>query len=277
MNYTIETAGEALAYFIGDKILTRDPWDKLATSLLYTGRSEGLCEFFHEITVINLSCRIVAAGTSLLKESGDRPARSPIDTGFQKDFRDFIRERLYIRPPLSDNLFRNALRAVEAAQHDVSSKERNAFKQWAQRKHVSCYMCGVALDFTEAHEHYRFTLDHIWPQRYGGDSVPENWLPSCGSCNSRKKRDFATWAMPGIQSLILGFSPTAKEYTMVDGTHRFALHQLVARKVAIARQINLKSAFLILGPWEATPRLVDGEDLGDFFNLANHSPSFDVG
>jgi hypothetical protein len=276
MNYKIETAGEALAYFIGDKILTRDPWDKIATSLLYTGRSEGLCEFFHEITVINLTCRIVAAGTSLLKELGGRPARSPIDTSFQMDLSNFIRERLYIRPPLSNGLFRNALRAVEAAQRDVSRRERNALKQWAQLRHVFCYMCGEILDFSELHEHRRFTVDHIWPQRYGGDSIPENLLPSCLSCNSGKKRDFATWAMPSIQSVVLGFSPSASEYTMIDGTHRFAMHQLVARKVAIERKINLKRAFQILGPWEPTPRLVDEDDIGDFFNLANHRPSLDV-
>src|SRR5579885_159526 len=101
MDYPFETAGEHLAYFIGRQILARDPWDKIAPSLLCTGRSEGLCEFFHEITVTNLACRIVTAGTSLLKGSGGRPARSAIDTSFQKDFHDFIRERLYIRPPLS--------------------------------------------------------------------------------------------------------------------------------------------------------------------------------
>lgn len=275
MKYDFVTAGEQLAYFIDRSVLVGNPWNKVAESLLYTGRSEVLCDFFREITVINLTCRIVTAGTSLLKEGVGRPARSPSDTGFEKEFRDFIRERLYIRPPLSDDLLRNALRAVESARHDVTSKERNNFKSWAKREHPFCYMCGIDLDFDEQHEHYKFSLEHIWPQRYGGDSIVDNWLPSCGSCNTRKKRDFATWAMPGIQSLALGFAPSDREYTMVDGTHRFAMHYLVAKKVAMQRNISLKKAFLFLSSW-SDPRLMDEEDVGDFFNLVNHRNDLEI-
>src|SRR5882762_9742459 len=108
MKYAFVTAGEQLAYLIERDVLNRTPWGKIAESLVYTGRSEALCDFFREITVINLTCRIVTAGTSLLKESADRPARSPSDTSFEKEFRDLIRERLYIRPPLSDEILRNA-------------------------------------------------------------------------------------------------------------------------------------------------------------------------
>lgn len=276
MKYDFVTAGEQLAYFIDQNVLTDNPWAKVEEALLYTGRSEALCVFFREITVINLTCRIVTAGTSLLKETTGRPQRSPSDTGFEKEFRNFIRERLYLRPPLSNDLFRNALRAVESARHDATTNERNTFKSWAQRQHPFCYMCGIPLDFTEQHKHYKFSLEHIWPQRYGGDSIEKNWLPSCGSCNSRKKRDFATWAMPGIQSVVLGFSPSDNEYTMVDGTHRFAMHYLVAKKIAIQRNISLKQAFLILRPWEETPRLMDEYDIGDFFNLANHRATLEI-
>lgn len=274
MNYKLITAGEGLAYFVDQYVLAGGPWDKLVSSLLYTGRAEALCEFFREIAVINLTCRIVTAGISLLKELPTRPARTYSDTSFQQDLRDFIRERLYIRPPLSNDVLRIALGAVTSSQRDPSTTDRSSFKRWAERQHSFCYMCGVNLDFTEQDKHRKFSLDHIWPQRYGGDSIEDNWLPACGSCNARKKRDFASWAMPGIQSVVLGFSPSADEYTRVDGTHRFAMHYLMARKLAIRRKSDLKRAFIFLGPWQ-DPRLTDEYDLGDFFNLVNHRPELE--
>ena len=275
MKYDIKTAGEQLAYFIQDRILSRAAWDKFSDVLTCTGRSDALCDFFHEVTVINLTCRIVAAGTSLLRASGERTARSPQDTGFRKEFLDFLREGLSVPLSLSGDLKRNALRAVESVQHDATSKERNAFKAWADRQHRHCYLCHVPLDFTEQDRYCKFTLDHIWPQRFGGDSIPDNWLPACGTCNNQRKRDYATWAMPNVQSLILGFNPSENEYTAVDGSQRFALHQLAAKKLATERNISLKQAYMILGPWES-PRLIDAYDIGDFFNLAIHRANLEV-
>src|SRR5260370_40170444 len=100
MKYAFVTAGEQLAYFIDRNILVSTPWSKVAESLLYTGRSEVLCDFFREITVLNLAGRIVTSGTSLLKESINRPTRKQSDTSFVTKFSDFIRERFYMRPPI---------------------------------------------------------------------------------------------------------------------------------------------------------------------------------
>lgn len=276
MKYDFQTAGEQLAYFIEDRLLKRSSWSRFAETLLFTGRSDELCDFFHEVTVINLACKIVTAGRSLLAESGDRPTRAVSDSSFVKEFGDFARDRLNLRPPLSGDLLRNAIRAVQSSQHDATPKERNTFKRWAEREHRACYLCGSELDFEEKDGLHKFSLDHIWPQRFGGDSIEDNWLPACGMCNNKKKRDFATWAMPDIQSLVLGFEPSANEYTSVHGGHRFALHHLAAKKVAVKRNISLKRAFMFLGPWESSPRLVDEHDIGDFFNLAIHRSDLEL-
>jgi hypothetical protein len=275
MKYEIKTAGEQLAYFIQDRILDRAAWNRLTDVLTCTGRSDALCDFFHQVTVINLTCRIVAAGTSLLRAAASRPARSLQDSGFEKEFLDFLRERLFVGQSLSSDLLRNALRAVESTQRDPTPKQRNTFKCWADREHRRCYLCGVSLDFTEQDPVRKFTLDHIWPQRFGGDSIEDNWLTACGSCNSRKKRDFATWAMPNVQSLILGFDPSESEYGAVEGSQRFALHQLAAKKLASQRNMSLKRAYVLLGPWESL-RLIDAGDTGDFFNLAIHRVTLEV-
>lgn len=41
---------------------------------------------------------------------------------------------------------------------------------------VVCTYCGERAD----------TTDHVIPQAFGGADLPENLVPSCGSCNSRK-------------------------------------------------------------------------------------------
>ena len=44
-----------------------------------------------------------------------------------------------------------------------------------------CYYCGCEL--TDKNR----TLDHMYPRRWGGVSIPENLVPSCKSCNQDKK------------------------------------------------------------------------------------------
>lgn len=43
-----------------------------------------------------------------------------------------------------------------------------------------CYYCGCEL--TEKNR----TLDHMYPRRWGGVSIPENLVPSCKNCNQDK-------------------------------------------------------------------------------------------
>jgi hypothetical protein len=276
MGYEIKTSGEALAMYIESHLIRRSAWAPVEGVLDCTGRGAAWCEFFHEVTVMNLSCRIVAAGTSLLGASGTRLARSAEDVGFQWELREFIRDRLCVNQARVGEVMRLAIEAVKAAAKGPTVRERDRFKQWARREHPNCYMCGTALDFTGEDPYSCYTLEHIWPQRFGGDSIDENFLPACGKCNSHRKKDFVTWAMPSVQSLILGFDPSEQERSRVEGVHRFALHQRAARKLAVQRKLTLKLAYVRLGPWESTLRLEDDEDLGDFFNLANHRVIDDI-
>ncbi len=272
MKYEMVTAGEGLAYLVSTKLLAQVPWDKLAIPLLMTGRSEQLLEFFEELTIVNLTCRIVAAGTSLLKEREGRKARSPDDPTWEADYREYMRISLHTPPKHVDQIFRQATRAVRASLNDITANERAKFKKKAQLNHKHCYMCNVALDFSETDSIRKFTMEHLWPQCYGGDSIEENLLPACGSCNSSKKMECASWAMPGIQSLIFGFAPSDNELQRVRGPHRFALHHYAARRLAAQKNITLRRAFLLLKPWTDV-RVANEEDMGDFFNLANHQPA----
>lgn len=47
-----------------------------------------------------------------------------------------------------------------------------------------CYYCGCELT------HKNRTLDHLYPRRWGGVSIPDNLVPSCKNCN-RDKMDMS--------------------------------------------------------------------------------------
>lgn len=58
-----------------------------------------------------------------------------------------------------------------------------------------CYYCGEKLTMINR------TLDHMYPRRWGGISIPENLIPCCNTCNQQKKdmtyRQFQEWrALP---------------------------------------------------------------------------------
>ena len=52
-----------------------------------------------------------------------------------------------------------------------------------------CCYCGEKLTMKNR------TLDHMYPRRWGGISIPENLLPSCKKCNQDKK-DRASFPCP---------------------------------------------------------------------------------
>jgi 5-methylcytosine-specific restriction endonuclease McrA len=55
--------------------------------------------------------------------------------------------------------------------------------RWWQQKTASgrCYYCRQIVSFKE------LTMDHLVPLTRGGRSTRENLVPSCKSCNTRKK------------------------------------------------------------------------------------------
>jgi 5-methylcytosine-specific restriction endonuclease McrA len=273
MRYEFSTDGERLAYHVAQDLLNNVPWDQLAWTLMVTGRGAGLTEFFREISVVSLTCRIVRAGTSLQRATDQRPSRATDDPTFLQDYRNFCRQHVLVPEAAVDQLIRIAVRAVDASRGGISDTLRKELKRRAERTHPNCYMCGQALDFDHLDVNRRFELEHVWPQSYGGNSIEENLLPACGSCN-RKKMDYATWGMVGIQSLILGINPTDNELATVAGHHRFALHYFAARKLVTRNpQKTLKWAFDRIRPWTKDVRAQDPADVADFFNLANYALS----
>ncbi|WP_348261790.1 HNH endonuclease [Telmatobacter sp. DSM 110680] len=257
------TSGERLCNFVNHRLLSDGVWSDLELLLESTGRSTQLVAFFRQIAAVTLTGRIVAAGLSI---NGDVPT---YEVAFQRLFKEHLRDVVGIPGKILNEMYRFGQRAVEAALQGAPMSLQKQMRAWALNRHHWCYMCGQALEFNQNDPVRGYTLEHIWPQSYGGDSIEDNFLPACQSCNSKKKANFATWAMPPIQSLLYGIAPDDQRLEEIHGSFKFSLHYRAAQVLAIKEGRTLKEAFLKIGPWTTT-RFIDADDVADFFNLENH-------
>ena len=69
-----------------------------------------------------------------------------------------------------------------------------------------CYMCGVSLSRRKGQTN-TYTIEHIWPISYGGQTIEENLLPACADCNS-KRGSMLSWAAGPVVSTYLHANET---------------------------------------------------------------------
>lgn len=262
------TEGERLCALLRRKFIGPASWPDVEDGISFIGTASQWSQSFQEMLAVNLTGRIVAGGKSL----ADECAISGED--FENLFERFVGDTISITGRDLPELLRFAKRAVTAARLDISPGQAKRLKDFAFNSHPRCYMCGEMLLFAEppapAPRYTVYTAEHIWPQSYGGDSIDENILPACRSCNNEKKQGFATWVMTDFQSLNLGIRPSAGALARLSGQHKFALHYKAAQRRARMRKCSLKQAFLDIGPWTDTS-IIDDDDAGHFFNLQNHN------
>lgn len=210
------TAGEKLYLYLRSEFIDdTEAWAEPRETLEATGRALELVDLFQQIAAVNLTGRFVVAGSSF----ADRNAVS--DPLFQQAFQEFIEDTIGTTGERVDRVYRLAEQAVIAARRPASDGLLNRFEKWALRHHPHSYICRAALDFTRAHPHFTYTCEHVWPRMYGGDSVEDNFLPCCQDCNSRIKRDFASWSLINVQALILGVAPRPDNLREIDNVYKF--------------------------------------------------------
>ena len=125
-----------------------------------------------------------------------------------------------------------------------------------------CYLCGTDVDFS-ADDHQAFTLDHVWPRAYGGNSDYENLLGACRSCNEAKASE-PSWAMYPIQAFVAGFD--VQDLDCMPKVMRFAIQARAAKQLAKRKRLSLRDAYIRLGR-PSCPVVVSGGTAVDLFNL----------
>lgn len=267
MNHRHMTSGERLASLIHDEHLNDSRLTKIAKSLAITGRPEQYARYFRELTAVSVACRLISYACGLCDRGNEGDGLDDENPIFRTRLTTYIREYLgvYDKNPFN-KLYRYVINGRRATLGDISPGLKRALQSAAKRKAEKCYMCGQTLDHEDSNSHAAITIDHIWPQCFGGESEDENLLPACKSCNTKKKRNFASWAMVAIQSVALGWNPQNSAKNSVDGSIRFARHHLAVWIEASNTLCSLKEAYRRVGSWTDVG-IMDIDDDGDFFNI----------
>lgn len=264
--HPIVTKGEGVYRFVRDQLNLEGPLLSTTDWMAQFDQSDLWSNYVEEFMSLNLTGRLIGCGRTLKKKYSN-------STVFRTEYIALLSEHLSMNKDDCNRLFRLASSAVEASLENISNGTRNALTTWAKANHSYCYLCGRTLEFRQTESQAEFTIDHIWPREFGGDSIVDNLLPACKKCNSSHKMNYPSWAMTNIQSLLVGLEPSENSLNRVTGSSRYAIHHRIVQKVAVEKQITLKAAYLSVGHSERI-RLIDPHEFGHFFNLSNHNHSF---
>ena len=263
--YRAESAGERLCQHVHERLHDDEKaWRYLENVVRPVGDCKSLSAYYKFHAAVFLSCKLISAGKSVSQINAVNTATLAA-----------ILERYPLGNLNSGNrLLRFLSDAVSNSDRPISSGISNEMRAFAKTKHPFCYICGVRLDFSDENNRSYFTLDHLWPSCYGGNSMPENLLPACSDCNT-KKANFAAWVSTDVHSLFLGINPDQNHLEQMRFSHRYSLFNRAAFSLAINREQTLKESFLELGPW-VEARVEDTELATDMFNIVSHQEHIEI-
>lgn len=252
------TEGETFALYLSEKFLAKHDarvWRDLEAALLVTNRSKHWAQAIREMACLHLTYRLIKAGSFLTKRYEDPVAEAPI--------KRMIDQTMYVSHREINDIYVRLLPAIQSSNTTIADGVRRHIRNHAKRKRRFCYLCAAEMDFERQNHHLSFSLDHVWPLAFGGESVEENLLGSCRSCNERKS-DRPTWAMYPVQSLIWGIEFEDASHLPKD--MRFAVQAREAVTESRNSDISLKDAYIRIGlPQEFD--FAEGDSAVDIFGL----------
>ena len=251
-----ETNGQYLARYLLDHHLDdrSRPWSGLGRALLASNRGDDWLEAFQEMVSLQLARRLISAGNQLIGRRGHRAAEAEI--------KQMIIDTMIVHYVSANSIYERLLPAILSARETISDSLRQSVIALARREMPYCYLCGTEMDFVTDH-HQAFTLDHVWPRAYGGNSQFENLLGACRSCNESKASE-PSWAMYPIQSYVVGFD--VQNLEDIPKRMRFAVQARAAKRLARREDRSLRDAYLALGR-PSHPVVINEGTAVDMFNL----------
>ena len=226
--------------------------------LLSTGRGDEWSEAFHEMAVLHLARRLIAAAAVIVSRSPDW------DSLVELEIKQMILDTMTVDYFEVPTIYERLAPAVRSARQNIGTGIRRELEGEARRISPWCYLCGAELDFVEDGP-TAFSLDHVWPRAYGGNSDPENLIATCKSCNERKS-DVPSWALYPVQALVAGYQLDSTEIEELPKEIRFAVLARTAATRARSEGLSLKEAFVLMGR-PASPSIADLSVSVDVFNL----------
>ena len=257
LDYPAVTKGEKLFQHMRRHLAQDDSLTSYPSWLTQINEFEEWNHYIEEFMILSLMGRILVDGRRLLGQYGDSSL-------FETELKSLIRHSLSFNKPDLNRMLRLTIEAIRASGEYISNGTRKSVLSWAKMEHEICYLCGAQMNFISSNAKRSFTIDHIWPRDFGGDSIIENLMPACKECNNEHKRNFPTWAMTNVHALILS-GPSSLGH--VEGCSRFAIQHRTVQRLAIDERLTLKDAYLQFGNSTGI-KLIDSNSVAHFFNLA---------
>jgi 5-methylcytosine-specific restriction endonuclease McrA len=240
MSMTVyETNGEYFVDFLFRSHIDSGPSTRqIPLSLIATSRGSEWSDALHEMAVLHLARRLIVAAVSIVSRAPEW------DFLVEREIKQMILDTMTIDYFVVNEIYERLTPAVRSARQSISNGARSQLKAQMRRSMPWCYLCGTDLEF-DVDGPRAFSLDHVWPRAYGGDSDPDNVLPACKSCNERKA-SVPSWALYPVQALVAGYQLDAADIAEMPKEMRFAVQARAATDHARRERTSLKEAFIDL-------------------------------
>ncbi len=239
-------------------------WPIVASTLTDLSGTEQFASYIRGAIAIHAMRRILRLWDEVASE------QPPIETMAVKIASRLIRREVF--PSIGDDLINRLARTTIAAER-VS---RQSIGKSVRREvtpsngHANCFLCGTVLSAKQIDNHASdfFTLEHVWPQSLGGESVADNLLPACTTCQTAKG-DAPSWESYNVHNLVMASKPSQSKLEEVSRSRRMriARHTLHAIDLCEQERLSLKQAFLRIGPMQPVVETQKSNVPLSFFDL----------
>ena len=257
------TPGEHLLHLLNEKILGVNGLSMPAGfswSHAVWGRGQALQDYAISLSSLNLTARLIKKAERVL-EIDDAALHHGA-------FVTFLQQTLGLTASfddVTDEIARESLYAANKCKRPISAATKRRVRE--NKLEAPCYLCGNMCNHESEEPRASIYYEHIWPASYGGDSVEQNLIPACFSCNNAKQ-DMLLWQTGAVFSFVLKPNPSADERTRIGRREKIARRMQDILLHANQMRCTLKEAAIELGPAKFENLVaIDCNDAIDFFNL----------
>lgn len=241
-----KTQGERLFLLLRDELLEASGhghirWSNLGSLFDQVGGRPEFGDYLRGAAAIHVMRRLLRFWEA------ERPITSQ-ESQYVKKVASYIRDEVLsgLGDEYTFRLARAVISAEKSCNQNISPSVRS--RVVGGRHNIHCYLCSAELRPSATQGQPGFlTLEHLWPQSVGGDSIEENLLPACARCQNITK-DTLSWEWFSIHNVVLPANPSKSAIASVTRKGHFARHFLEAMRVANENHLSLKEAFIAVGP-----------------------------
>lgn len=242
------TNGEKLYVFLRDTVLNSTN----ASGPDWPNVNEFLTEVAgnHRFALYVRGAIAIHAMRRLLRYWTEEKAQISNESFYVKRAKKIIKSEVF--PALNDDLTSRLARLLIRAADSSFVRIPATVRKNVIGKHgtARCYLCDKEIFEARTEDDPEFlTLEHIWPQSMGGDSIEDNLVPACVSCQDDTK-DTISWEWINVHNLVLPSDPSERALKSVSRKAKTAKHFEHAIQTASEYQLTMKEALLRIGALE---------------------------